>query len=145
MPFTVSCIHPSSLHLLLTSISLHAPCATWATCLTTEQCCSTAQHTLTLQWHSFFLSVNRGSPPPSPECQCTVWISISVCHHHIEHVVFKKEWLTSDRTSFLMIKWFFWTEAAEHKNKNKRGIFEIILIINNPVQKLAAINEYCTD
>lgn len=135
-PLSISCLPPS----LCTLPVLHEPRA-W---LLSSAAVQPNTHSRCNDTASFSQST-EGAPPPSPECQCTVWISISVCHHHIEHAVFKKEWFTSDRTSFLMIKWFFWTEAAEHKNKNKRGIFEIILIINNPVQKLAAINEYCTD
>lgn len=156
LPFTVSCIHPSSLCLLLPSISLHAPRGTWATCLSTEQCCSTAQHTLT-RTHSrcndtsSFSQSTEGALPVSLHF-VSKWacgdLSSTVIRDDLLTV---NERLTSEGTVFR----FFMQRIKKARdssrrwcsghcwacNKDKNAIVETILIINdNPDQKLASIN-----
>lgn len=101
MPFTVSCIHPSSCFppSLCTLPVLHEPRA-W---LLSSAAVQPNTHSHCNDTASFSQSTEG-----APQCHCTLWISISisVCHHHTEHTIFKKECLTSAGTSFLIIKWF---------------------------------------
>lgn len=79
-------ILPSSFCVLHPSISPHAPSATWATCPSIEQCCSTTPH-IHRQTHTY-TAMTQLSPGPGgelPACHCEyLYISLwwSVCPHH---------------------------------------------------------------